>query len=193
MPEPTETLLSAPDKLQYIIEIIKPVFSKIIIAVIILLIGLIIGKILGNVLQKILFEFQLNKWIKQITGLRIRFEEFIGTVVSYGIFFIAIIFSLDILQLTTIIVQTLGMLILFIIIMSFILSIKDFLPNLISGLIITSKKLIQEGDLIELGSVKGKVLHVELLETKLMTTHDDVLYIPNSMITNQKIRRTRRE
>ncbi|MBI3033489.1 mechanosensitive ion channel [Candidatus Woesearchaeota archaeon] len=193
MPEPTETLLTTTDKLHYISEIIKPVFTKIITAVVVLLIGLIIGKIIGNVLQKVLYELELNKLIKKITGLRIRFEEFIGTLVTYGIFFISIIFALDILELTTIIVQTLGMLILFIILISVVLSVKDFIPNLISGLIIAKKKLIQENDLIELGSVKGKVLQVELLETKVMTPNDDILYIPNSMITNQKIRRMRRK
>jgi len=189
----TETLLTTTNKIAYIQSIIQPVFSKIIIAIIVLLIGLIIGKIFGNILQKVLYEAKLNNAIKKITGLRIRLEEFIGKIVMYGIFFITIIFALDILQLSKFIVETLGIIVLFIIGASFVLAVKDFLPNLVSGLIIARKKLIQENDQVEINSITGRVILVELLETKIETKTGDILYVPNTMITNKLIKRNKRK
>ena len=189
MPDPilNDSILTTSSKSAYIYQQIQPFFSKLVVAVIILLIGIIIGKLLGRLTQKLLNSIELNMLIRKAVGLRIRMEEFIGKLVSYFIFFITVIIALDILELTSIILYILSIMIIVIIILSFFIGIKDFIPNIIAGLYIHKKRYIREGDTLTLDGLKGKVIHVNLTETRIETSKGDLIYIPNSTLTKKEI------
>jgi small conductance mechanosensitive channel len=170
-------------------QFLEPFYSKIIITLLILLIGLIAGKIIGKLIEKLLKEIEINKLIKKATTFNIKLDKIIGSIISYFIYFIAIMWALENIGLSSIIINILagGIIILFII--AIILGIKDFIPNIIAGIFIHFKKIIKENDNIEIDNVKGKVEIVGLIETKLITKTDDVIYIPNSaFIKSQKIK-----
>jgi small-conductance mechanosensitive channel len=67
-----------------------------------------------------------------------------------------------------------------------VLSVKDFIPNVISGFIIHQKSTIKKGDIIQIASVTGKVADMTLLDTKLQTKNGDTIIIPNSNFTKKE-------
>jgi small conductance mechanosensitive channel len=77
--------------------------------------------------------------------------------------------------------------ILIIIIISILLSIKDFMPNMFSGLFIHRKRFINVGDVIKVENTEGKVVHINLVETKIETNKGDIIYFPNSLLTKNKV------
>src|SRR4030042_3457579 len=109
------------------------VLSNIVIAVLILLLGLIIGKLLGNLIRRALNEIQLDKYFRTAVKERFSLEKFIGNLVSYVIYFIAAIMSLNKLGLTPPIVLIITAIIVLVIVLSFLFAVQDFFPNLIGG------------------------------------------------------------
>ncbi len=163
------------------------VLSNIVIAVLILLLGLIIGKLLGNLIRRALNEIQLDKYFRTAVKVRFSLEKFIGNLVSYVIYFIAAIMSLNKLGLTTAIVTIITAIIVLVIVLSFLLAVKDFFPNLIGGARVKTKKLFKEGDNVQIREVRGRVTYSGLLETRLITPYDEEVIIPNSVFNKRQV------
>jgi len=164
----------------------NPWLSRIVITILILLIGLIIGKIAGTLIRRLLNEVQLDKYVR-ITGFRFSVEKFIGNTVSYVIYLIAIIMSLNQLGLTKAILTILVAIIFFVIAASFLLAVKDFFPNLFAGMSIKFRRLFSEGDEIQIKEVKGKVLSIGFLETRMKTHFNEEIIIPNSLFNKRQV------
>ena len=160
--------------------------SRIVIAVIILLIGLIIGKLAGLLIKRLLNELRLDKNIKA-KGFKFSLEKFIGNLVSYVIYIITIVMSLNRLGLTTAILSIIAGLIVLVILISFILSVRDFFPNFFSGMRIKLRKLFSEGDEIQIKEVAGKITSLGFLETRIRTSSDEEIIIPNSIFNKRQI------
>jgi len=164
-----------------------PILSKVVIAVLILLIGLIIGKLIGNLIRRALNEVQLDKHLRTATGFRFSLEKIISAFISYFIYFIAIVMSLNSLGLTTAILTMISAAIIVIIVVSFILAIKDFFPNFIAGIMIKSKKNFNKGDVIQIKEVRGRITSIGFLETRLLTPNKEEVIIPNSIFNKRQI------
>lgn len=162
------------------------IFTKLIIAVVILLIGFIIGRIADRLLQKFLHEIELDKIIKK-AGLHIALEQGISHIIKYFIYFIAIIWALSEIGLTTTVLNMIAAAALALIVISILLAVKDFLPNAIAGFFIYQKKLIQQGDKIKLDKISGKVHKIGLVETQIKTSSGDMIHVPNSTLTKTTI------
>ena len=160
-------------------------------AIIVLLIGLIIGKILGKLSQRGLHEVELNRILGK-AGIQFGMEEFVGRLIEYLVYFIAIVIALDQLGVTAIVLYIIIAVILVVLAIAFLLSMKDFIPNFIAGIMLGHKKLFKVGDTIKAGSVSGRVREIGLLETKLVSRGGDIIYVPNANFLRQEIRvRTR--
>jgi small conductance mechanosensitive channel len=168
-------------------KLLSGLFTKMVVAVIILLIGFVIGKILGKIVKNLLHSIEFNQIIKRATGIRISLEEGISVFVTYFIYFLFIIMALNQLGLTTVVLHMISGAILIIIIISILLSIKDFMPNMFSGLFIHRKRFINVGDVIKVENTEGKVVHINLVETKIETNKGDIIYFPNSLLTKNKV------
>ncbi len=166
---------------------INPLISKIVIAVIILLVGLIIGKLLGNLIRKTLNEVELDKHVRSAVGFRWSMEKGISSIISYFIYLVSIILSLNSLGLTTAILVVISVVIVFIITLSFLLAIKDFFPNLLAGIRIRMRQLFSVGDEIQIKEVKGTVITIGYMETRLRTHFKEEVIIPNSIFNKRQI------
>ncbi len=175
------------DSIGILPKLLSGIFTKLVVAVIIILIGLIAGKLLGKLIHKTLHEVELNKILKKAAGIKISVEEIISTFITYFIYFIFIVMALNQLGLTTVVLHMISGAILIIIIISILLSIKDFIPNMFAGFFIHQKRFIKEGDIIQVDNTKGKVIHINLVETKIETKQGDIIYIPNSLLTKKTI------
>ena len=181
------TLLS--DLSQLVKDAISAFTSKIIVATIILLIGFIIGKIIGKVILRALHEIELNKIVKKVSGINIHLEEILSGFLTYFIYFLAVVMALRHLGLATDILNILSGAVILIIAISIILSIKDIIPNVISGIIIHHKKFITVGDHIEVMDMKGTVKEISLTELIILSKNGDIIRIPNSIITNSLVKK----
>ena len=116
---------------------------NLIAAIVILLVGLVIGRFLGNLTRKVLHELELDKLLREQTRFKIPLEQFLGSLVKFIVYFIAIIFALDQLGLQTAILNIILAIIIMIIVIFMILAIKDFIPNLMAGLFLHQKRNIK--------------------------------------------------
>jgi len=114
-------------------------------------------------------------------------ERAIGKAIAYFIYFIAIIIALNQIGLTTTILYMISAAVLIIIVISIALGVKDFIPNILAGIHLHRKDIIKEGDKIKVKGTEGKVISVELTETKLKTKKGDIIIIPNSMLVKEEI------
>lgn len=160
--------------------------TNLIVALIILLVGFIVGKLLGRVVGRVLHEIEVNSIVKKASGVNLKIESFASSFVSYFIYFVAILMALDQLNVKTIVLYFISVAVLVVIALSFLLGLKDFVPNLFSGFFIYRNKLVEEGDVIEVSGIKGKVVQVTLFETKIKTKKGDLIFIPNSSLVKSK-------
>lgn len=156
-------------------------------AVIVLLIGFILGRVLGKLAIKGLHEAEINRFLKK-AGIRFPLEEFLGRTVEYVLYFIAIAIALEQLGLSIFALYLVVASALAVLVIAFLLGIKDFIPNFIAGVRLHAKKYFSEGDTITVGSVTGKVKDLGLLETKLTTKQGDTIHVPNSQLLKQELK-----
>ncbi|MBN2459533.1 mechanosensitive ion channel [Candidatus Woesearchaeota archaeon] len=164
----------------------SPLISNIVVAVLILLLGLIIGKLSGNLVRRALNEVQLDKSLRSAVKIKFSVEKAIGSLVSYMIYFVAVILSLNKLGLTAAIITILAFIIVLIITISFLLTVRDFFPNLLGGMRIKNG-MFSEGDEIQIREVKGKVISSGFLETRIMTPYKEEVIIPNSVFNKRQV------
>jgi len=168
-------------------------FTKLIAAIVILLIGVFVGRFVGNLLKKLLNELNTDKILKEEAGVKVPIEDLFGNALKYLIYFAAIIMALNQLGLATTILYIILIVILIVIIILIILAFKDFIPNVTAGFFIHQKRNLKEGDKIKVGDVEGEILHINLVETKIKNKNGDVVFIPNSMLMKDKVKKKSRK
>ena len=84
-------------------------------------------------------------------------EKKISNLAAYLIYFFALVWSLNLLGIAPVILYIIGGTILFLLGVTFILGIKDFIPNLIAGVIIHRKGYWKEGKNIKVNGMEGKI------------------------------------
>ena len=160
-------------------------FSRFVVAVVILLIGLIIGKLVGRLVFKFFKEIELDKIIKK-AGFKFSLGLSLSHFITYFIYFVSVVWALNELGLTTTVLNMISAAALILIIISILLAIKDFLPNLIAGFFIYQRDLIKEGDRVRVDKIQGKVSKISLIETEITTKSGDLLYVPNSILVKKE-------
>lgn len=71
---------------------------------------------------------------------------------------------------------------------------KDYISNMINGMILTFSGEMSIGDNIQIGLHKGKVIDITLQKIHLLNDDDDVIFIPNNLFhTMEVVNYTKRE
>ncbi len=70
----------------------------------------------------------------------------------------------------------------------FSLGLQDTIANIISGIILTTHRVVTPGDTIRVGAVEGDVRDLMLRHTVVTTKEGDTVYIPNSLLSKQSLR-----
>ena len=70
---------------------------------------------------------------------------------------------------------------------AFALLTKEYVANMINGLIIMFSDQLSLGDQIRVGEYKGKVLDITLINVVLQNDDDDIVLIPNSVIFSSMV------
>ena len=146
----------------------------VIVAVLLLCVCLIVKRILLRVLDRGLDRGHIEK----------SFHAFIRSAVNIVLWFVTV----------AIVAQSLGInatsLIALVSIagLAISLSVQDSLSNLAGGLTILSTKPFMVGDYVETGDAAGTVVEIGMVHTKLNTTDNCRLVLPNSTVVSTQVR-----
>lgn len=132
------------------------------------------GYYAGNQLQRLIFK------IKHIENT---LKSFLGGIVKYGIFILAIVAVLQIFGFPTAsLLAVLGAAGL-----AIGLALQGTLSNIAAGVMLLFLRPFNVGDFISCGSIKGTVNTLGLFSTELNTLDNTYLFVPNSRLWNSDI------
>ncbi len=163
--------------------------NRVIAAIVVLLIAFLIARFLGNLAAKVLNELKTNKILKESFGVRAPVEQIFSKGVYYLVLFIGVIMALNQLGLSTIILYIILIIVLLIVVSFILLAFKDFVPNMFASFWIHQKKIIEVGDIVEIKDVSGKIVEINLTETKIETKDKEIVLFPNSLLLREKIKK----
>lgn len=71
---------------------------------------------------------------------------------------------------------------------------KDYISNLVTGMIVTFSRQVSIGDNVSIGHQRGKVMDITLQNVHLLNDDDDMIYIPNNtLLITEVVNYTKRE
>ena len=128
---------------------------------------------------------ELNKVFGKV-GLTYDLERWISSIVSFVIYLITLVVFLNQLGITSIVLYLIVGAILMLIVLTFIVGLKDVIPNLVAWFVIQRRGHIKEGSRVEVKEISGIVEKVGMMETEIRTESGDILYVPNSLFVKTK-------
>lgn len=64
---------------------------------------------------------------------------------------------------------------------------KDYISNMINGMIMTFSSQLSIGDNVSIGTHRGKITDITLQNIHLLNDDDDMIYIPNNIVMNSEV------
>ena len=157
------------------------------IGIVIILIGFGVGILTKKIIYRVLKEIEFNRIMGKV-GITYNLEKWISLIASYVIYLVTIVLFLRELGIESIVLYIILGGVLTLIILTFLVGVKDIVPNFIGWLFIQKKGKIKEGKEIEIKEIRGIVEKVGYLETEVKTHHGDILYVPNSLFIRKKLK-----
>lgn len=164
---------------------VESYFYIVMVSVVILLVGFAAGFLIKKLLLRFLKEVELNKAMCKV-GITSDLERGVSSIASYLIYLITLILFLDQLGIRSVVVYLFVGGVLMLLILTFLVGMKDIIPNFVGWFYIQKQGRIKEGHNIEIKEISGMVERVGYLETEIKTERGDLLYIPNSLFLQSK-------
>ena len=162
-------------------------FSLIAEGIIILLVGFGLGILTQKLLNKVLKKVELNHIMSKV-GITYNLEKWVSSIVSYVIYLVFIVIFLDYLGIRNMVVYLFLGAVLMLLVLTFIVGLKDVIPNLVAWVILHKDEKITVGRRVEVREISGRVEKIGYLETEIVTDHDDTLYVPNTLFLKSKFK-----
>lgn len=155
--------------------------------VVILLVGFGFGLLVKKLARKVLKDIELNKIMAKV-GLTYNLEKGVPDIITYVIYLITVIIFLDKLLIKSVVLYLIAGAVLMLLILTFIVGLKDVIPNFVAWVLLQRKSKIREGSRVEVREIAGRVEKVGYLETEIRTDNEDILYVPNSLFMKSKFK-----
>jgi small-conductance mechanosensitive channel len=166
---------------------ISEIFNKFVLALFILAGGFFIGRFIGKLFSKLMKDIELDAFAKKITKKNIPLKDVISFLISGVVYLASIILSLRQMGIAEHLFKWLAIVFIVMILISAALSIRDSIPNIVSGFRIIGRKQMRAGDHIKVDNIEGDIIKIDLSEIRLKTEKGDIVYIPNSIIAKSKV------
>mgnify|MGYP001564115788 CR=1 FL=1 len=161
--------------------------TTIAVGVVILFVGLSIGLLAKKVLQRLLQEIGLNKILGKV-GVTQDLEKALSIIASWLIYLFTVLYFLEHLGIRSYALYLFAGALLLLVILTFIVGLKDIIPNFVGWLVIQKQGHIKVGRNLAVKEIAGVVERVGFLETEIRTERGDVLYVPNALFLKSKFR-----
>ena len=155
------------------------------VSIVILLVGFALGILAKKLLLKVLRELEFNKLASRF-GFTTDLERLISSTTAALIYLVTLIFFLNYLGIAPYILYLILGAVLTLIVLTFLVGVKDVIPNFVAWIILERKGVIRVGKQVEVREIEGTVERVGFLETEIRTARDDLLYVPNSLFLKSK-------
>ncbi|MBD3208878.1 mechanosensitive ion channel [Candidatus Woesearchaeota archaeon] len=162
-----------------------PLVVQSVSALLALFIGFLIGRLAGLLLRTLLHSFGVDQHVRAATGHSFFLERNLSTLLSVCVYVASVIVALEFLNLTSIVLLVIAGVAAVIVLVSFLLALKDFLPNVFAAFIIRTKRPFWKGSMIAVRGVKGTVLRLTLTSVQLREG-DDVVRVPNRLFLSEE-------
>src|SRR3989344_5243210 len=162
-------------------------FYDITVGVVILFIGFALGIIVKKVVFKVLKGMELNKVMIRV-GISHDIERWISSLASFIIYLITFIFFMNYLGITSTVLYLIVGAVLMLLVLTFIVGLKDVIPNLVAWVILHKDERITVGRRVEVKEIAGRVEKIGYLETEITTEYGDTLYVPNTLFLKSKFK-----
>lgn len=176
----------SPLMVKRLISLAQSYIYTIVAGIVIILIGFGLGILAKKLLFRILKEIELNKIMSKV-GVRYDLERWVSSIISYAIYLFTIVVFLDQLGITSVVLYLITGGILMLIILTFLVGLKDVIPNFVAWILLQRKSKVREGRRVEVREISGTVEKVGFLETEIKTDNNDILYVPNSLFLKSKM------
>ena len=157
-----------------------------IIALIMLLTGFIAGRLVGRIVGRLLHEIEVDRTLEK-RGWTMPIEESAATLVSYLIYFGAILVAINHIGLTQVFLYMITGGAVLLVVVGTLLGIKDFIPNFIAGIFMYRKQMYRVGQSVIIKNVEGNVRQINIIETQIDTKEGDRIFIPNSLLIKSQV------
>ncbi len=144
-----------------------------------LYLGVALKLVVGFILARIIHSLIIRGFAKRTHPQHLML---LRRSISYGIFSIFLFSALQDLNASTWLLGAAGL-----ITIAIGFASQTSVSNLISGLFLIGEKAIEIGELIEVEGIRGEVLSVDLLSTKLRTIDNLLVRVPNEVMVKSKI------
>ncbi len=160
--------------------------TNIVASLLIIGFGILVGNILFVLTRKILQSFEVERVLAD-RGVRFPIEQFVSSFVRYATYIAGVIWGVTFLGLETIVLYIVLIVLLALLVGFILLAFKDFIPNFVAGFFLHLTQKIRKGEYIHMDTVEGRVLQVDMLETKIKTDDGDTVVVPNVLIGRMTI------
>lgn len=160
--------------------------TRIVLALMILLIGFVLGKVGGRLVFHFLHEAELDRLLKKARA-GVSLERSFSRLAEYFINFITIILAVNQLGVGEYVLSGLAIVLFIVVGLSFLLALKDIIPNFFAGLFILKRGKVKKGDKVKVHGVEGTITSIDLFETHVKTRKGETLQIPNSLLEKEVV------
>ncbi len=165
----------------------ESLLNQMAVGIVILIAGLALGLLVKKFSFRILQQIELNRNMNKL-GFAYNAEQGISSLLSSAIYFFTIILFLDQLGIRFLVIYLAAAGMIMLVLLTFMVGLKDVLPNFRGWIYVRRQKSFKEGQQIELPEVAGRVQHIGYLETEIKMKKGDVLHVPNSLFLKNKER-----
>lgn len=155
-------------------------------AFLLVILGMVVGKIASNILKRFLKSVEMNALVHGQLKVQVPLEEYLPGVVRYVVSFVGAMYALKQLGVPVFVLVVLFTVVMVLAIIFTVLALKDYIPNMIAGMYIRRSQKLKVGDVVHVKNVKGEIMHMGLLETKVKAK-DEIVFIPNSLLNRSEI------
>lgn len=173
-----DTIIAFADR---VVQTITPVLNNIVAALLIIFLGFIIGKFLRGFLLKVLQDARVDETGKRVMKRKVSVAKAISDTTAYIIYVVAFVLALNMISATKYVLSTLGIIFLVVIIISLLISLKDFFPNVMTGLRLRREQRFTKGRSLSFRGIRGKIQERTLLHIKVVRKNGDVFLLPNKL------------
>ncbi len=167
------------------------IYIDIVVAVITFFIVVILGKLIMKFVAKLLELSNFDYNFKKLTGIETLLAERLESFGKAVVYVIAVVFGLNQLNITTKTYGIIFVLMLAVFMLSFLLRVKDFLPNSYYGLKLKPRRYLKRGDKVKIKNMSGKVKEIHANGITLELQNKDSIFIPNLSMTSEELKRSR--
>ena len=168
-------------------ELAKSYFYTIAAGIGILLIGFALGILAKKLVYRILKEVELNKIMSKV-NVTYNLEQWISSIISYLIYLVTVVFFLNQLGITSIVLYLIVGGVLMLVILTLLVGLKDVIPNFVAWALLQRRRFFRVGRRVEVKEISGVIEKIGLLETEIKTDKGDILYVPNTLFLKSKLK-----